>query len=186
MAELVSQAILAVAAVAYAAATIVIGNKWGGRKRLKAIQKDMQEYQKDVAKATKENDENKLKQLQLRDKEMMGVMTEMMWLPWKSAIFILPVFFLLVGTGGLLGIQFEGILPPAFPSFQSELPFELHPQPLFSGVSINPLSWLNVLGNFARPGTYGAKGFFIACVIVAGLVLETVATRLEKKDEKKK
>ena len=179
MAELAQQAIIAAVAVGYAAASIVIGNKWGGRKRLKVIQKDMKDYQTEVAAATKANDEKKMKQLQLREKEMTGIMTEMMWLPWKSAIFILPIFFLLVGTGGLLGIHFQGIIPPAFAGFESQLPFELHISALFSGVSINPLSWPNLLFNIARPGVYGPKGFFIAMVIIAGIVLEAVVSRID-------
>lgn len=181
MAELAQQAAIAAIAVLYAAAAIVIGNKFGGRKRLKVLQKDMQEYQKQVAEATKSSDESRLKQLQLRDKEMMGVMTEMMWLPWKSAIFILPIFFLLAGTGGFLGVNFDGVLSPAFPGFEATLPFELHPSPLFAGVSLNPLSWPNVLFNLAKRGVYGAKGFFIAFVIIAGLALEAIVSRLESK-----
>lgn len=181
MAELVQQAIIAAVSVLYAAASIYVGNKFGGRKRLKVLQKQMQEYQKEVAKATKENDEKKLKQLQLRDKEMMGAMTEMMWLPWKSAIFILPIFFLLIGTSGFLGIQFEGVIPSLFPGFETILPFEIHPGPLFAGVSFNPLSWPTILFNFAAEGVYGSRGFFISCVIVAGLALEFIVSRLENK-----
>lgn len=183
MADLIASAAMFLVAVAYVAATIFLGNKFGGRKKLKKIQAEVQAYQKEVAEATKANDEKKLKQLQIRDKEMMGMMSEMLWLPWKSAIFILPLFFLLVGTSGFLGIHFDGIVPPAFPGFEATLPFELHPGPLFAGVSFNPLSWLNLPANFLKPGAYGAKGFFITCIIFAGIILEAVISRIEKKSQ---
>ncbi len=181
MAELFQQAVIAAVAVLYAGASIYIGNNFGGRKRLKILQKDMQTYQKEVAEATKSNDEKKIKHLQLREKEMMGMMTEMMILPWKSAIFILPIFFLLIGTSGFLGIHFAGTVPPLFPGFEATLPFEIHIGGLLAGVSINPLSWINLPLNFIHSGAYGSRGFFIACVIVAGIVLEAVVSKFENK-----
>jgi len=183
MADLISHVIIFVVAFAYVLASIFIGNKWGGRKRLKQIQARVQAYQKEFAQATKANDEAKMKNLQLREQEIMGYTTEMLWLPWKSAVFILPVFFLIIGTGGFLGIHFAGILPPNFPEFLTVLPFEIHYGPLFSGVSINPLSWPGFLFNLVKPGTYGAKGFFIACVLIAGMIAEAVVSKFEKKLE---
>lgn len=183
MADLVSAAIIFVISVAYVGATIFLSNRFGGRKRLKKIQSEVQAYQKEIAEATKANDEKRLKQLQLRDKEMMGMMTEMLWLPWKSAVFILPLFFLLIGTSGFLGINYDGFIPPAFPGFEIILPFEIHPGPLFAGVSFNPVSWFNLFSNLAKPGLYGSRGFFITCVIFSGIIMEAMVSRFEKKSQ---
>lgn len=160
------EAILFVAAVAYVAATVFLNKKIGSRDRLKQLQREINSYQKELKDAAAKNDEKKLKQLSLREKEFTGYMMEMMWLPWKSLIFILPLFFLLIGTNGFLGINYEGILKSWYPDFTIVLPFGLHLPEIFS---------LRVLS----PSVYGPRGFFIVCAVFAGILIELALSRLE-------
>ena len=134
---------------------------------MKKIQADMNSYQKELAEAAKANDEKRMERLKVREKEVTGNMMEMMWLPWKSMVFILPVFFILIGTSGFLGINYPGLVPDAFPSFIIVLPFNIHLDAILS---------LNIL----RDSVYGPRGYFIVWAIISGFILEALVNRLEQ------
>jgi len=97
------------------------------------------------------------------------MMQEMMILPWKSMVFILPLFFLMIGDPWLT--HFPGIIIQNFSDFIITLPFNLHFDAIFS------LRFMNA-------GTYGPKGFFIVCVVFSGLFLSLIEQQLDKLKKK--
>ncbi len=157
---------LFIAAVAYVAFTVFLNKKLGSRDRLKTLQREINSFQKEMKEASDKKDEKKLKQLSLREKEVTSYMMEMMWLPWKSLVFILPLFFLFIGTNGFLGISYDGLLKQWYPDFVAVLPFGLHLPEIFS---------LRVLS----PSVYGPRGFFIVCAVFAGILIELGLSRWE-------
>ncbi|MEK6924248.1 MAG: EMC3/TMCO1 family protein [Candidatus Micrarchaeota archaeon] len=165
---------IAAISLVYVAVTLFVNKKWGGRDRLKQIQAQMQEYQKEMKKAADSGDDAQLKRLQAREAELTPLMTEMMILPLKSMVLILPLFFIFIGTNGFLGLQYDGIVPAAFAGFQTTLPFNIHAEAVFS--------W-NLLSNIPQQSSYGARGFFIVAAIVWGLCLEAVVSKLEKRGQ---
>jgi uncharacterized membrane protein (DUF106 family) len=164
---MVAEYVIPIASFLYVGATIWFNRFTGTRQKMKKIQAETSAYQKELAEAAKANDEKKMERLKLREKEVTGKMMEMMWLPWKSMVFILPAFFLLIGTSGFLGINFPGLIPSAFPDFIIVLPFGIHLPEILS---------LNVL----NPSVYGARGYFIVWAIISGFILEAVVSRFEK------
>jgi len=71
-----------------------------------------------------------------------------------------------------------------FPGFTIELPFAIHLHEVFAGFTINPLSWFGIFGNILQPSIYGARGFFIVCVIFAGIIIELLMTQVIEKKKK--
>src|SRR3989338_10540853 len=140
------------AAIAYTSFTVLLNKKLGIRSRQKFLQKEVNDYHKELSEAMKSGDDTKQKALAMRDKQVHGYMMEMMMLPWKSFVFIIPVFFLLIGTNGFLGLDFHGLLPNAFPTFEIILPFDLH---LTSFWPLENLFALKIL----QPALYGPRGF---------------------------
>ncbi|MBI5635350.1 DUF106 domain-containing protein [Candidatus Micrarchaeota archaeon] len=157
--------------LAYVIVSLFLNRMLGARQRLKQLQKLVNDYQKQVTEATKAKDERKLKELSLREKEMMGYTKEMFILPLKSMVVIIPVFFILIGTSGFLGINFNGLIPGAYPDFRTTLPIALHLNEVFS---------LKILAN----SVYGSRGFFVVAAIFWGLIVEAVASQVEKRLEK--
>jgi hypothetical protein len=89
-----------------------------------------------------------LKEFQKRDKEVNEEMMKTMFLPFRSMLIILPVYYLL----------FTFVLPAVFPTYSITLPFSLPGRMDFWNAS----AW--------RP-TFGARGFFIWSTVFAGLVI---------------
>ena len=174
-----ASAIIFIVSSAYVGFTILLNKKLGSRDRIRFLQSEINSFQKEMKEAAEKNDEKRLAALSSREKQVTGHMMEMMWLPWKSLVFILPVFFLLIGTNGFLGINFHGVIPTAFPVFSIVLPFNLHISSLFPAglFSFSP-------GALASSAPYGSRGFFIVCAIFAGIVLESVVSRFEKQGAK--
>ncbi len=160
-------AIVTIAALSflYVGSSLAINAKIGSRARLKYLQAQIAEINKDYSAALKEKDQAKLAKMAVREKEMAGYMTEMMILPFKSLIFILPVFFIFIGIN-TFGIQYNGLIQRLFPTFLISLPFDLHPVSVFA---------LKIF----QTGVYGSRGFFILCGIVAGIILEMVYSTYE-------
>ncbi|MBI5177394.1 hypothetical protein HY995_04905 [Candidatus Micrarchaeota archaeon] len=158
------------AALAYALFTVTLNKAMGIRDRQKFLQREVNAYQRELGEIAKTNDEKRLEILKTREKDVQGYMFEMMLLPWKSFIFIIPVFFLLIGTNGFLGLHFSGLLNGWFSDFVTTLPIGLH---------LNEIRSLRILS----PSVYGPRGFFIVCVIFAGLLIEAVFSRVEKRLE---
>ncbi len=130
----------------------------GNRKRQKEIQKTVNDYQKDLQKAVKSGDEAEIKKLEAREKQVMGLMNEMMLLPFKSMLVILPAFFIVIT-----------IITGAYQGFSASLPIGLHTSELFA---------LKIL----QPSVYGPRGYFILSAVLFGLVIEYVYSNfIEKK-----
>ena len=153
--------------ILFSMAVNLLNRKMGIKKRTAFIQKEMNTFQKEMKEATDKNDEKRIKKLKERESQVMGMMSEMMFLPFKSMIFVLPLFFIIIGTSGFLGIQYDGVLSPNFPGFIQELPIDLHISSVFS---------LNVF----HSAVYGTRGFFIVSGIVSGMLVEALFARLLK------
>lgn len=165
MADTIAIVTITVLSFLYVGSSLAINQKLGSRSRLKYLQSQIAEINKDYSKALKENDKAKIEKMAAREKEMAGYMSEMMFLPFKSLIFILPVFFIFIGIN-TFGIQFNGVIQRLFPTFLIYLPFDLHPASIFA---------LKIF----QQGVYGSRGFFILCGVVAGIVLEMIYSAYE-------
>ncbi|MFH1750123.1 MAG: EMC3/TMCO1 family protein [Candidatus Micrarchaeota archaeon] len=146
-------------AVFFSALTSFISRKTGIRQKTDHIQKTMKEYQKEMADAVKRDDKKKLDELKVREPEVMKMMNEMMFLPFKNMIFVIPLF---------LGFMF--VLQSNFQTFLVELPIALH-------MNGNELFGLNIFHN----SHYGPRGFFILSSVVTGLVIEQIWSKVLKK-----
>ncbi|MEW5955811.1 MAG: EMC3/TMCO1 family protein [Candidatus Micrarchaeota archaeon] len=153
--------IILVSAAVFAAVSAVVNRTLGDRKRLKEAQKKMNDFQKEYKEAVQKKDDKKLKELEARDKEIMQLTKQMVILPFKAMIVILPLFF--------IAIWFMG---GAFPTFAIKLPIALH---------MNEILSLNVL----RESVYGVRGYFILSAAAVGIVLEAIISGYEKMKEKK-
>ena len=130
----------------------------GNRKRQKEIKAEIDAFQKEMSKAVKEKDQAALKRLEPRQKQVTEMMTEMMMLPFKSMIVVIPLFLVVIS-----------LLQQNFPGFTINLPFGLHLPEIFS---------LRILS----PSVYGPRGFFIVSGMFWGLIIEAIYS---KKFEKK-
>ncbi|HEV8289601.1 MAG TPA: EMC3/TMCO1 family protein [Candidatus Norongarragalinales archaeon] len=141
--------------------SLEVNKRWGGRQRVKAIQKQMKEFQKEMQEAQKSHDEAKMKELAARDHDMTQMMQDMMLAPLKGMILIIPLF-----------LVFVSIAPWLFPNFSIHLPLALH---------VNEIFALKIL----QGSTYGARGFFILSGVVWGFVLETIQSKIDEKQQQK-
>ncbi|MFQ5406159.1 MAG: EMC3/TMCO1 family protein [Candidatus Micrarchaeia archaeon] len=153
-------------AVVFSITSNVINRKMGIRKRMKEIQDDMKQFQDAFKKATEKKDESELKKLKAREEQVMSQMQEMMLLPWKSMIIVMPMFFILIGEPFLT--QYPGILMETFKDFVIFLPFDIHLDAIFS---------LQIF----KQAAYGTKGFFIVSAIISGITLSIIEQKIEKK-----
>ncbi|HII38808.1 TPA: DUF106 domain-containing protein, partial [Candidatus Micrarchaeota archaeon] len=135
---------------------------WGERKKLQAIQKQMNAFQKEYAAAMKSKDERKLKEMEVREKEIGALTKDMLILPFKAMIVILPLFLIAMW-----------LLESMFSQFKIILPIGLHLGELLS---------LNVL----HESVYGVRGYFIVSSAIVSIVIEMVWSQVEKMMEKNK
>ncbi|MFH1057011.1 MAG: EMC3/TMCO1 family protein [Candidatus Micrarchaeota archaeon] len=150
---------LSLFSLAFSAVSFYLNKTLGQRDRVKSIQKEFQGYQKELQKAIVDKDEKKLEELKKHDKEMNEKMMQMLWLPWKASIVILPLVWILISW----------VLPPLYRGFVILLPFNIH----LSAI----LSW-TFYSNIFQTAAYGTTGFFIVCAIFFGLAMEGIASRL--------
>ncbi|MBI5229144.1 DUF106 domain-containing protein [Candidatus Micrarchaeota archaeon] len=160
-------------ALIFSLASFEINRKVGNRKRVKEIQKQMNEMQKELQEATKKKDEALLKRLEAKQTELPKLMMEMFSLQFRPLVVVIPLFFLFIGTNGFLGIDFNGIVRILYPNFSITLPFGLHLNEVFS---------LRILSH----STYGARGFFIVCLMFWGATIELLYTNLVEKKRARK
>ncbi len=132
-----------------------VNRKFGNRKRTKEIQKQINDFQKELKEAQAKKDEKKIKKLEAQQKDMLKLAQEMMFLPFKSMIIILPLFFVALY---LINMFFPGVV--------ITLPFSL-PVPKLPEI----IAWRNV---------FGSRGTFILFTVVFGLVIEGFITLYEK------
>ncbi|MFH0712993.1 MAG: EMC3/TMCO1 family protein [Candidatus Micrarchaeota archaeon] len=154
--------LLIVVALVFSIISLVANHKIGNRKRVKQLQKEVNDFQKNFEKANKEKDEKEIQRLKVIEPQVMKNMQEMLLLPIKSMIVILPLFFIFIA-----GIE------AYFHGFSSILPIDIHPNSIFA---------LKVF----EPAAYGGRGYFIFFTIIFNLVFELVYSNLiEKKNENK-
>ncbi len=137
-----------------------VNHKIGGRQRVKALQKEVNDFQKKFEKATKEKDEKELQGLKNLEPEIMKKMQEMLFLPLKAMVVILPLFFIFITA-----------VVSFFPAFIISLPIGLHTHELFA---------LQVFNE----SLYGPRGFFIVASIVFNLFFELIYSNLIEKKGK--
>ncbi|MFH1257523.1 MAG: EMC3/TMCO1 family protein [Candidatus Micrarchaeota archaeon] len=148
-----------ISAILFSITTSFISRKTGVKQKTEHIQTTMKEYQKEMNDAVKKNDQHKIDELKKREAEVMGMMSEMMWLPFKNMIFIIPMF---------IGVMW--VLQEMFPNFLITLPIALH------------LNGEELLGlNIFKSSVYGSRGFFIISSIVTGMAIEGIIGKLKKK-----
>lgn len=145
--------------------------RMGVRKRMNEIQAEFKAYQDKYAAAIKAKDDKKIEALASETKRTNDMMMEMMLMPWKTMIFALPLFFLF--TGDPWFSHYAGLIPSTYPTFATVLPFDIHTAAVYS---------LNVF----HSASYGARGFFIVCLIFAGLIVSFVEQNYDKKKKAQK
>lgn len=149
--------VIAACSLLFSMLTFEVNRRFGKRARLKEIQRTVQEYQNEMKEATKRKDDKKLKELAARESEMLSLTQEMMALPFRSMVIVIPLFF-----GALW------LVPPNFPGYVLNTPFPL-PVPNLGNFS---LAWRSV---------FGPRGAFILWSVVFGMLIETIVSRLEAK-----
>jgi len=152
--------------VAFSLLNTYLTRAMGIRKRMNEIQAEFKAYQDNYAKALKEKDDKKIAALAADSKRTNDMMMEMMLMPWKTMVFALPLFFLFTGDPWLT--HYAGIIPSAYPTFATVLPFDIHTAAVYS---------LNIF----HSASYGARGFFIVCLIFAGFVVSMVEQNYDKR-----
>lgn len=135
-------------AVAFAFVSYALNKTLGKRDEVRASQKRFNDHMKEMQEALKRNDEAKLKELQKKDKELNEEMMKTMFLPFRSMLVILPLYFVL----------WNYVLPALFPKYVVTLPFSLPGR-------------MDVWNASAWRPTFGARGFFIWSTVLAGLVI---------------
>ena len=171
--------IIVTIALLFSIFSIWANHKLGDRKKVKAIQKEVNEFQKKYEKAVKEKDDKEIARLKLIESQVMGKMQEMLLLPLKSMIVILPVFYILIygiNWNFLFSFSIPAVIPLLVPNFQILLPVDIHP-----GVILG-----FKFGQVFQPANYGQRGFFVVCSIIFNLVLELVYTNLIDKPKLEK
>ncbi|MFA6048959.1 MAG: EMC3/TMCO1 family protein [Candidatus Micrarchaeia archaeon] len=163
-------ALIFAAACGFSIVSQLLNIKMGIKKRTKEIQDEIKGFQEEFKKASEKNDEVALKKLKAREEQVMGMMQEMMLLPWKSMIFVMPMFFLLIGEPFLT--HYPGFLMEAFKGFVIFLPFDLHVDAVFS---------LQII----REAAYGPKGFFIVSTLFTGMLYSVLEPKVAKIFQKK-
>lgn len=144
-------------AIAFAFFSYYLNKKIGHKDEVKEIQKSVNDYQKELKDAYARKDDAKIKELTAREKEVTDSMKKMMFLPMKSLVIILPLYMAL----------FYWVLPNLFPNFIiANMPFSL---PSSIAVWQPWKDWL------------GVRGLFIYSTVFAGLFIEVVFTKIEKK-----
>ncbi|MEM4254896.1 MAG: EMC3/TMCO1 family protein [Candidatus Norongarragalinales archaeon] len=144
---------IAFVSLLFSIAAFAANKTLGQRDKVKELQKETQAYQKEMQKAVLAKDEKKIEELQKREKEVNEKMMQMLMLPWKASIVMLPIAWILISF----------VLPFFYKGFVILLPFDIHLGAL--------LSW-TFYTNVFRTAAYGTTGFFIVCSIVFGLLLE--------------
>jgi uncharacterized membrane protein (DUF106 family) len=137
-----------VLATVFAFVSYYLSKTLGKRDEVRASQKRFNDHVKEMQAAMKRNDEAKLKELQKKDEELNKEMMKTMFLPFRSMIVILPLYYVL----------WNFLLPAWFPDYSVRLPFSLPGRMDFWSAD----AW--------RPW-FGARGFFIWSTVVAGLVI---------------
>ena len=72
---------IALASLLFSAISLVANHKIGGRKRVKELQKEVNDFQKKFEKANKEKDEKEIQRLKNIEPQVMKNMQEMLLLP---------------------------------------------------------------------------------------------------------
>jgi uncharacterized membrane protein (DUF106 family) len=158
-------------AAAFSLLNTYLTRAMGIRKRMNHIQEEFKAYQEKYLAAVKAKDERKLEALAAESKRTNDLMMEMMIMPWKTLVFALPLFFLFTGDPWLT--HYAGIIPSTYPAFATVLPFDLHPAAVYS---------LNIL----RSASYGPRGYFIVCLIFAGLLVSLLEQNYDRKGKAQK
>jgi len=142
--------------VLFGCISFIVNRKLGNRRRVKEIQKEINDFNAELKKATKEKDEKKIKKVNEREEELSKLMTEMMMLSFKPLVVVLPLFWL----------AYAWLLPSLFPAdFIVHLDFHLPSSIMFW----NP--WKDYLGY---------RGVFIYCLVLVGFALELIVGKLLK------
>ncbi len=133
--------------------------KMGIKQRTNELQSEVNSFQKAYQDAVKRNDEAEMERLKKQEPDVMKKMQEMMFLPFKSMVVVIPLFAVIIW-----------LVESQFGKFTIELPIALH-------LNGNELFGLNVF----HSSTYGPKGFFIVSSLVCGIIVEAVTNRLFKR-----
>ncbi len=151
---------IALLALVFSIISLFVNHKIGNRKKVKELQKEVNDFQKSFEKATKEKDEKEIQRLKVIEPQVMSKMQDMLILPLKSMVIILVLFFIFM----------SGVVP-FFKAFFIILPFDIH---------LNQVLALKVL----QSAYYGPRGFFILCTIVFNLSFELIYSNLIEKKKK--
>ncbi|MFH1470684.1 MAG: EMC3/TMCO1 family protein [Candidatus Micrarchaeota archaeon] len=146
---------ITLAAAIYALFAQFVQKRFGNPKRVKEIQKEMQEINKKYADALKSKDDSKLKKADIDQRRIPTLMMESMKYQFTPLIILLPVLFVL-----------PTFLRGQFPVFEIETPF---PVPLF------PLHFLQHFNFDGFPNfrtVFGTYGWFWVAVFFTGILAQ--------------
>ena len=152
---------ISITALVYTAASNIIMQRIGDRKRLKWIQDEVNRINKIALEAAKSDDEKKKKEADELQAKLPDLLKESMVLQFKPLLISLPLF-IIVSWG----------LRQLFPSFEIKLAFAI------------PV----VVQNLERfpnwRDTFGVFGWFILTILFGGILMQFVVSTLEKSGKK--
>lgn len=150
--------IIAIGAIIYSFLLSFLLEKYGERKKLMDIQKEVNETNKAYFEAGKRNDKKRIAELEEKMKRFPGLMKESMILNLKSIIIILPTFTIALW-----------LVKEAFPTFTIALPLDL------------PVPRLQPDRLFEMKNVFGAYGWFIISSVVFGGIAQFLYSKIRKK-----
>lgn len=148
---------IAIIAIAYTLASRYVIDKIVDRKKVKAIQDESKQLQKELAEASKSGNSARLEEVNKKYEQFMPKMLELSFSQLKPMIIIIPALAILMP-----------IIRSTFEGFETTLPFYL---PIFIQNFEHFPNWRNL---------FGPVGWFWICVIAAGIGISLISPALNK------
>jgi uncharacterized membrane protein (DUF106 family) len=145
---------VALLALAFSAMTFYANKKLVDRRRLDEIKREVNRFQKEYGEARKSGDEEKLRQLEKRNEEVLGMTKEMMLMQFKPSLVTFPLFFVFSFV----------VKQPPMNAASISLPFAL-PVPDLARFTVQFRSSFGPLGEFILLSIFFAMLFELAFTV---------------------
>ncbi|MBI5159455.1 DUF106 domain-containing protein [Candidatus Micrarchaeota archaeon] len=159
--EIIAFFIIAVAAMAYSLLSMYVTSKYGKKDRVKQIQEEMKNINKEYADALKANDPKRLSKAEKEQTRIANLLKESMILQFKPLVIMLPALLLVPMA-----------LVHFFPNFVVQLS---QPIPVVIQNLNNFPNWRSV---------FGARGWFWVSLVFTSLAIQVLVQGTKKLKEK--
>lgn len=159
--EIIAFFVIAVAAMAYSLVSMYVTSKYGKKDRVKQIQEEMKNINKEYADALKSNDPKRLSRAEKEQTRIASLLKESMILQFKPLVIMLPLLLLVPMA-----------LVHFFPNFIIQLS---QPIPVIIQDLHKFPNWRSV---------FGARGWFWVSLVFTSLALQLLVQGTKKLKEK--